>query len=553
LRDWGPTRREWSFLAACFLLWLAAIATLPPSLGGTDVYLFRDAAYNWLAGQGFRTASFEHSSSFSPLLYSSYTPGTLWVFAAAAKLLGTGSAAAKWYPCLLALLAAAVVVVAGLRFLGSGWRRWAFLALLGLTLPFGPLGPIGERPETVSFLVLASLALALRRAPGVGAAAAAGLLGGAAFLCEPFAGVVAVLWIAGWLLFAEVPAVRRPGLGGFAARSAAAALLFLLPLALTAGAFYQRDPHSLQRFWRQATVAGVGRQANYHSGDLSADHSNAPGAGDGGAGQGNAVSPTRPNRLQKYRDALAFHRSLGPIHLFEMAASALIALAWALLLLAARGPWRGRLALLLAGFACFVLPVAVFPLQGNYLTLTRVLFPVLLAANWAWVRRSLRSEAAIPLLLTVNLVAVLPASGIAVLMGWESRASYTLALGQVETLREYLAAHPVQGKVGDKVAGKVVLVPPTHYFLYKQAVGDIYNPAYLSRQEDPAEVAAVANCYAATPNFAPGTLPLPEFVAGRQWRRLSTAQDAVAVSLLGHRLMSRNWGMGCDLYVAPDK
>ena len=103
-----------------------------------------------------------------------------------------------------------------------------------------------------------------------------------------------------------------------------------------------------------------------------------------------------------------------------------------------RGAVAGENGLAAGWGRCFVLPVAVFPLQDNYLVLARAFFPVLLAANWASVRTSLRSTALIPALLVVSAIAALPASGIAVVMGWESRATYSLALRQVEQLREYL-------------------------------------------------------------------------------------------------------------------
>ena len=537
MNDWRPTRLEWLLLAGCGLLWIAVLAILPPNAGATDVYLFRDPAFNLLTGHGFRTASFEHSHSFIPLLYSSYTPGTQWAFAGVAKLLGTGALTARVYPCIWAAIADVVALFAGLRFLAVRWQRWVFLALIGLVMPFGVMGPMGERPEAVSFAVLVLLVLAMRRRPGSGSAALAGLLGGAAFLCEPFAGVVAVVLIAGWLFCAGLFGETTTKPGGFAAQSAIAALTFLFPIAITAGAFYQEDPQSLQRFWQQATLAGVGRQVNYSGGEATVSKSGI------GATTSAAGASGRQSLFQKYRDALSFHRALGPTHLFGFAGAGVFGLAWVAILVKAKGPWQGVFALMLAGFACFVFPFMVFPLQGNYLALTGALFPVLLAANWASVRRSLLSAAIIPALLAVSAVSELPASGLVMLMGWESRASYSLAQLQVEQLRGHLKEHPLNGKVA--------LVPPGQYYLYKGAAGNIYNPAYLSYQEDPAQVGAVVNCYRSTGNFQPGTLPLPEFVADRSWERISTAQDTVTVSLFGHRLMSKNWGMGCDIYVEP--
>src|SRR6202000_2242971 len=65
-------------LLLALIFWVAFSAYATPGFAGTDVYLFRDAACNLIHGSGFRTASFEHSHSFQPLLYSSYTPLTQW-------------------------------------------------------------------------------------------------------------------------------------------------------------------------------------------------------------------------------------------------------------------------------------------------------------------------------------------------------------------------------------------------------------------------------------------------------------------------------------------
>jgi hypothetical protein len=537
MQKWRPSSAEWLFLACCAFLWLIVLVYLPPSPGGTDVYLFRDAACNWLSGKGFQTASFERSHSFVPVLYSSYTPGSIWLYAAAGKILGIGTFGATVYPKILALLADLVALFAGLRFLQQKWARWAYLVCLGVILPFGIMNPPLERPEGASFLVLVLLVLVMRKRPSLLQASLAGLLGAAAFLCEPFAGVLAVLLIAGWLFldcFTQTDAGESPlkKIGSFAVHGVLAALLFALPVAITAFAFYQQDHQSLERFWKQATVAGVSRDTSYAAGDVNA------------AAQAAPVNTKPPSKLQKYKDALTFFRALGPLSLVGEVGAAIMALVWILLLLWPKGTLQSKAALALAGFACFALPFLVFPLQGNYLRLTCALFPVVLALNWASVRPALVTTAIIPLLLVANVIVALPEAAISLLQGMESRASYAHAREQVDALHEYLQQHPLDGKV--------VLVPTSHYFLYKDAVQNLYNVGYLSSKEDPAQIGAVVNCYASTKDFQPGTLPLPAFVANREWKRLATAQDVVIVTLLHHRLMSRNWSMACDTYVPQD-
>src|SRR5579872_3694812 len=87
-RSWWPSRAEFVFLLICAAAWLAVMFWLPLDAGGTDVYMFRDPACNFVAGLGFRSASVDHAHSFQPMLYSHYTPLYLWLFIPAAKLLG---------------------------------------------------------------------------------------------------------------------------------------------------------------------------------------------------------------------------------------------------------------------------------------------------------------------------------------------------------------------------------------------------------------------------------------------------------------------------------
>jgi hypothetical protein len=398
-----------------------------------------------------------------------------------------------------------------------------------------------ERPEAVSFVVLTVLLWIMRSAPSARTVYVAGLIGGVAFLCQPFAGVIAVGLIAGWLFFmivtvpdAQSHIERRAR--SFIGFGTTAAVWFLIPITITATTFYQIDHTSLARFWKQATLAGISRGSNYAVAETITDSSP--------VNKVPAIPPAVSTHVNKYWDALAWHKNLGPVHFGSMIVAGAIILAWLYLLIRGVGLWRYRAALLLAGLMLFVIPLAVFPLQYNYLILTRALFPVLLAFNWAYTAATFRNKYIVPLLMVANVIAVLPSEAVDLLLGQEGHSSYLLATQQVSTLRDYLDKHPLNGKV--------VLVPSSHYFLYKSSIGNIYNPEYLSFSERSSEVGAIVNCYASTKNFLPGTLPLPPFVMDRKWRQLEVAQDSLRITFLGHAIMSRNWAMTCDLYVPEE-
>ncbi len=531
MEEWKPKREEILFAIFCIIGWVAVWMYLPPALGGTDVYLFRDPACNFLAGEGFRTASFEHSRSFQPVLFSIYTPGSMWMFMLFARIFGCGTTIARVYPILCALPPASIALVGGLRFLKNTRSRWIFLLLWASVFPAG-LGMASERPEAVSFLWLLLLVIVLRKQPGVGRSVVAGILGGMAALSEPFAGILAFLLIAGWLITAlelEKSSIMTGGRTNLAtiARNAVISMSCLaLPVALTALCFYHIDNQSLKRFLWEAKYGGVQRSIDYSATDLN----HAP----------VKAAKSWHDILQTYK-GVAMGMSL--LRMFTYLAAGVMLVICIYLILSSKSR-KARFSLAIAAFGCFLFPVVVFPLEYKYLYLTCALFPALLALNWGRSRSDQSRTFLIPLLFAINLACTLPAFLLYIIQMSESRPTYKYALQQADTLKHYLQQHPL----GDKV----VLVPGTHYYLYKDVAHNIYNTGYLSRYENPDDVGAVVNCYEATKIFVPGSLPIPEFVSSEQWTEISSAKNSLNVSLLHHRLMSRNWGLECDIYVRRD-
>jgi hypothetical protein len=530
MEDWKPKRQEIFFAISCLIAWVAISLYMAPSLGGTDIYLFRDPACNFLAGHGFRTASFEHSHSFQPVLFSIYTPGSLWAFMLVAKVFGCGITVARIYPLLIALPPALIAFFGGLRFLKHGWLRWAFLALWAVVFPVG-MNMATERPEAVSFLLLLLLVIVMRRQPGIWSCVLTGILGGMAALSQPFAGILAFLLISGWLITALIPD-ESPSTTVCASRAtilsnaAVALFCFALPVALTAICFYSVDHQSLKRFLWEAKYGGVERSTTYSVSDLGTTPVKA--------------STSWRDFLAKYKDLVMGLRSP---HGFTYLATAAMLCICIYLLLKTKSR-RARISLLIAGFGCFLFPIAMFPLEYKYIFLTCALFPALLALDWGKSRPALNRAFLVPVLFVMNFVCTLPMLAIYIIQMSESRPTYRHALQQADILKNYLQQHPL--------GQKVVLVPATHYYLYKDVAHNIYNPAYLSNSENPDEVGAVVNCYESTKIFAPGNLLLPDFVRSERWTEISAAKDSLEVSLLHYKVMSRNWGMECDIYVRSD-
>ncbi len=514
------TPAQGGFLLFCFAAWLLFAIEVPQACS-LDVYLFRDAAVNLLEGRGFATASFEKSTSFHPLLYTSYTPLTQWVFAVFAKGSGPLWRAASLDTFVLAAAASLLVLRWALPLAETPARRRLLVLLAGAALPAGFLAPEGDRPEALSFvlllLLLASLSGARQKTLQW---AVQGLLAGLAFLSEPFAGVLAVLLIAA---SACAAAVQERAPGRLAAQGALGAALFAMPVVAVALGFQHADPGALARFQGQAKYAGAQRPIHYI---MSADQT---------AEQTLALHDSLPRKMLWGMGA-DLHAPFSALHLlsFLLLAGGALILAFA----AGRGrpaAWAGIAAL----FLVFALPVFAFPLQSNYRVLATGIGPAALAIGWAGLRlRAPGQRLFLWGLFALQFALTLPNLALAMLSRLEVRRSY---LGAVEQAREtgaYLETHGL--------GEAVLVVPASDYYIYKPFHANVYNPNYYARVEGTAALGGLVECKNASRDL--GRQALAPSLPGA-WMLLSHADDPVAVSLAGRRLMRRNWSLGCDVYV----
>ena len=521
---------EKAIIVAGVIVWILFSVYAAPLFGDADVYLFRDAASNLLHGFGFTTASFEHSQSFQRLLYSSYTPLTQWTSLPFAAVFQSGSMGETFYDLTLSAIAAVAVLWLLTERLAPGKLRLFAIALLAISLPLGYLGAGPQRPEEVTFLFLLALLLCLRTADSILRVAACGAIGGLAFLAEPIGGVLASFLIGGALLLPIVVS----GFTGIRRRLAltlVAASAFLVPVAVTALCFQHQDPQSVARFLYQAKVGGYSRtESSSELVDKRTDRT------------GDLASVAPQQKAGKYVYALRVWKMLGALAIEIELSTVLVALAWLVLCVLSKGTLAARAALFSLGLVFYLAVFIAFPLQGNYLILTRCLFPFALLLDWGGCRKALRNERVIEAIAILNLIVPLPELALNTLTRIESRNSYIEAKNQAVFLKDYLVAHNSENGV--------VLLPTTQYYLYKQSTQNIFDPDYLSSQHDLRQIVAIANCDTATRFTKPGEMPLPEGLDTNQFALIAPGGEAVAVTFMGHKLMSRNWTWTCDLYGA---
>ncbi len=516
------SRSEWATIGLAILLWAGIFLRLSPPAGATDAYLFRDAAINFAHGRGFQTASFEHSASFKPELYSSYTPGSLWAFIPISWAFRNAELAAQVYTFLLSSFALIIAATLALPAVPQRKLRAALLVGMIAVFPVGFVGGASERPEALSFIgllvLLKVLTLERQLVPAC-------LLGGLLFLAQPFAGLVAAALIATATLIAQ--SWDRTSFARMLRQGALIAAAFVLPVAITALTFYYEDNTSLQRFLVQAKVGGIDREV---STKVSGEVQSSP-----------PKSLTRPSLVQKYKRAALFQLALGPLGLLAWCGGLVAIVIWLCLVAAMRGNFRSRLSLFCVGCATLLLPLVLAPLQGNYLLLGRTLLPFCLLLNFADCRTGIRPHWAPTALLAVNLSLLLPITLITILTRYETKPSFEREQIQAHRVHQYLKSMDEQDKV--------VVVPATHYFLYKTLFNNIFNPEYLSSRHDLSEIAAVVNCPTASLYFDARAKPLDPVLRPQAWTEFDAEGNPVAITVLGRQITRRNWSWGCVVFV----
>lgn len=179
--------------AAFVAAWFAVDGLIvPPALGGTDFYYFKDAAINLASGLGFVSRFMFGNPTFDDKVFAIYPPLYTLLFASFVKVAGVSAATNQAFN-------AAVGIVLGLAgFLAvkplldrASWRLApAFSAVLCATAVaanFFLPGP--DRPDGLGVSIGLFALVALARSSQPSGELVAGMLGGVALLVSPFAGM----------------------------------------------------------------------------------------------------------------------------------------------------------------------------------------------------------------------------------------------------------------------------------------------------------------------------------------------------------------------------
>lgn len=482
-----------AILALAGAAWIAFGLAYPNSFGGTDVFHFKDPGCNLALGYGFTSASYVGTHSFDARFWFSQGPLFPLIYGAYASLFGCNVVADNVFTLSTSLILAALVLFLVRPFLSGRWFA-AFAVALAILAPTGGYQwPTEDRPDHLALVFLLLIPALAQERPGAvrGGFALAGL----AFVTSPYYGLFALAIAAGLVLAREDRWFTCRVWGDLAA----GALIFGAFPAAAVAAAVTVDPDSIARFL-------------IHTRQIFADES----------------------VVEKLRLAV-FSSGVSSVLLTARWLFAVPILAG--LILAVRPAVRDR--------RCFILPALMFVLclatpvffmkQAAYYSSAS--FISLIVTWWCLGRVGVRAGGH-PILTGVGLAALfLP------LLPW----LITEPLRRIETIDSFRAeerhAAAFAAAVGSVSPGQVVLVPASHYFVYKKALVNIFNPEYLFPGFDSAHVRGRVVCRA---GLRPGAFPPPDPVGRPSVMVEPVAPPALHLQLFGMRLMRNYTDWSCE-------
>ena len=228
------------FLVSCFL-WLMLGAIVGPTPSGLDVFIFRDAGWNFAANGSFTSIGLPYVADFQPKLYAHYTPMMPLLFAAYCKVFPRTALAGEMFNSLVGFAAAAMALWLALRQPVKRELRVIACTLVALS----PATFITyDRPEALGVVLFAFTVVASWSAKS--RTTIVGVLVALTFLAHPFAGVLAAMWAAA--IFRMKGADEQRSWRGFFAQFCTLGVSSILAIGTVATVYFLLDRTALLRF-----------------------------------------------------------------------------------------------------------------------------------------------------------------------------------------------------------------------------------------------------------------------------------------------------------------
>ncbi|MGO9674781.1 MAG: hypothetical protein ACLPSF_11550 [Methylocella sp.] len=487
---------KYLILLVGLVLWVAFRIAYPNVLIGPDVYHFKDPGCNLALGHGFTSASYVGTDSFHRELWLSQGPIFPLLFGGFASLFGCGVDSNNMFDLAISALLCAEVLTLLPKSIDIRLQI-AFAAVVALVLPTGGYEWPGDRPDHLALVFLLAMPIICNwRGISPASSLFLFLIAGLTFLISPYYGLVG-----GVLAVALAYHGSKLPLGQLAPLVAKGIAVAATPLLATIAIYALIDATSIARFTRHAEI--IFDDASF---------------------------------VAKLKHALL---SSG-VSSVLWGVRWLLAIPFIAFVLASVEPRKDRLRQVSVPLALGLLVLTtplIFPRQGNYFV--AIAFVAVMISFWysSTERVQPQRRAAIVVSGALILFAPLaPGSFFVLLRLLETRSSYFEERAQISA-----NAAALRAAAGDKV----VLVPASHYFLFKERVDNLFNPEYLFPGYNPSDIGATVACR----TTRDGGDPFPPAFDVRPSSSIIAApiSPPLRLQLFGRPIARKYWDWGCDL------
>jgi hypothetical protein len=469
--------------------------------------VYKDAGCNLALGRGFYSVGLPGSDDVQPRLFASNGPAVPFLFGLFAFLFGCNGYANTFFELLFAAMATLTIAALIEPTISKYWKLICAV-LLGLVLPSGMVVIEPDRPDMPSFAIFVFACLLARSRRKQVRYFAAPVAAGLCALFFPFGGAICGLAIWAIIITATELSVRYSELKEQTLVTLRLIGGFLLPIAAMI-AFYQvADPTAWSRFVGNGfgTQSGLGAVMHNGYGRLLYDS--------------------------------IFSSGLYSISLvFSSLAVVIVVSYFTIKQIYHRCEPRDAI-LALVIIIVLLCPVVFFPKQNNYMAWARSALLVLLVASQAPLAIEARRRQLTTLLLLIIGATVLPFVGLDALIRIQSKADYEVAAGEVAGFAKALQEANIS---------KLILISPSHYFLYKEKLPQIADQDYIGAVAKPFDIGGIIECDLGGSHRdegKPKEAYLPPLVL------FAHASISYTPYFLGYRVTRHEWDWSCDQYLA---
>ena len=480
-----------------------------PALGGTDVYIFKDAGCNLGLGYGFKSAFLPGYSSVNPEVFSSYAPGLPYLFGLFTSIFGCSGHSNLIFNWLLVSLVSVLLVNIIPDVIKNNIRFMPVALIFGFSLWKGNFE--GDRPEVLSLILLIVLCRCVMSSSYFIRKYIAPFILGCIVLVHPYAGMASTcLYILCIIMDAKYDQGKIFSNIELYLDIFYSGMIATIPVAIVIiFYYYYSDVNSLTRFLNHASVysSSILEPASYFS------------------------------RLKHGINSYGILAIVTFISFLVSLVFSIVALIYIKRLKIVRNKYINIISIALT--IIYILPIILYPGQSNYWVWS--MFAIIIFLNcMSRLELNLKNKLHI-LALSLMIIFLLPSLlklTFDYIGRYQTRESYLASEKQAEQFfivnQEYL--------VGDND----LLIPASHYFILKNKFNKIINPNYIFENQkiNLSQIIGFAMCG----NNRSDNISNIESKLNKNFKLIDEARERIQVSILGYKFRNERSNL-CNYFV----